>query len=84
MTVESFIDERGRVRERQVQPDDRRPLQVCRIVSLAPVVVEVLATGQRARLFKRLASLDVPAVGVGDLVLVCQVEQGLIALGEVV
>ena len=84
MTTERFTDAQGRVRERQVVADGRRPLQVARIVSLAPVVVEVLATGQRARLYRRLASLDVGSVGVGDLILVAAVEQGLIAIGEVV
>lgn len=84
MSVETFTDDLGRVRQRQVTPDARRDGQVCRVVSLAPVVVEVLSTGQRARLFKRLASLDVSSVGVGDLVFVVAVEQGLIAIGEIV
>ena len=82
--IERIVDADGRVRDREVTPDADRDTQVCRVVSLAPVVVEVLSTGRQARLFKRLASLDVSQIGVGDLVLVVAVEQGLIALGEVV
>lgn len=84
MTTETHVDDQGRVREARVTPDVKAPLQVARVISMSPVVVEVLATGRRAQLFKRLRSLDVAQVGVGDLVLVAKVEQGLIALGEVV
>ena len=84
MTTETYIDDRGRLRESRVRPDVKAPLQVAEVISLTPVIVEVLATGRRAQLFKRLRSLDVAQVGVGDLLLVAKVEQGLIAVGEVV
>ena len=84
MTTETYIDDRGRLRESRVLPDAKAPLQVAEVISLTPMVVEVLATGRRAQLFKRLRSLDVAQVGVGDLLLVAKVEQGLIAVGEVV
>ena len=84
MSIETHIDDRGRLRESRVRPDSKAPLQVAEVISLTPVIVEVLATGRRAQLFKRLRSLDVAQVGVGDLLLVAKVEQGLIAIGEVV
>ena len=84
MSTETYIDDRGRLRESRVRPDAKAPLQVAEVISLTPVIVEVLATGRRAQLFKRLRSLDVAQVGVGDLLLVAKVEQGLIAVGEVV
>ena len=79
MTTERFVDGRGRVRERMVKPDN---LKVATVVSLSPVVVEV--DGNRHTLHKRLASIDVGNVGVGTLLLCCRVEQGLIAIGEVI
>jgi len=84
MTTETYIDDRGRLRESRVRPDAKAPLQVAEVISLTPVIVEVLATGRRAQLFKRLASLDVAQIGVGDTLLVAKVEQGLIAVGKVV
>ena len=80
MSTETFVDDRGRLRERRVMPDERRELQVARVVSLAPVVVEL--NGRERQLHKRLTSLS--AIAVGDYILVCRVEQGLIAVGEVI
>ena len=82
MITERYIDERGRARDRRVMPDARRELQVARVVSLAPVVVEV--DGREFQLHKRLASINVGNVGIGTLLLCCRVEQGVIAVGEVI
>jgi len=89
MTTETYIDDQGRLRESRVRPDAKAPFQVAEVISLTPVVVEVLATGRRAQLYKWVRPLNVPQsapveVGVGDLLLVAKVEQGLIAMGEVV
>ena len=80
MSTETFVDDRGRLRERRVMPDERRELQVARVVSIAPVVVEL--NGRERQLHKRLASLS--AIAVGDYILVCRTEAGIIALGEVI
>ena len=82
MTTETYIDDRGRLRERRIVPDERRELQVARVVSLAPVVVEL--NGRERQLHKRLASIDVGNVTVGTLLLCCATEAGIIAVGEVI
>lgn len=82
-TTEQYVDDHGIVRSERIRDDDRRPFQVVRVVSLAPFTVET-TNGRRHRLFRRLASVDVSAVAVGDWLLCCRVEQGVIVIGEVI
>ncbi len=82
MTTERYVNADGVVIDTEVLPDTMRELQVAEVVSVAPVVVQVLSSGRQAQLHKRLASMA--AVQVGDLVLVCRVDAGLICVGEVI
>ena len=85
MSTERYVDDQGRVIDSEVMPDHMRELQVVRVVSLTPTVVELLSNGRAFQVYKRLASLDVAAVTVGTLLLACRVEQGgIIILGEVI
>lgn len=80
--IERVVAGDGRVVERRVEADHRRPLRAVQVVSTNPYIVDV--DGREVRLFKRLRSLDVSQVTVGSWLLVCRVEQGLIAVGEVI
>ncbi len=82
MTTETYVNADGHLIDTEVLPDAMRELQVAEVVSLSPVVVQV---GDRRRtLHKRLESIDVANVTVGTRLLVCRVEQGVIAVGVVI
>jgi len=60
MTVETFTDERGRVRQRQLKEDAHREVAVARVVALSPPTVDVPGFGV-LRIHARTVGL-VPAV----------------------
>lgn len=80
MTTETFVDDDGRVIEREVLPDALREVAVARVVSLSPPAVRLPGRQRPARVHARVAGLS---VAVNDLVLVARVEQGVVAIGKV-
>jgi len=78
--IETFVDEQGRVIDRQVMPDEQRELMVAKVVSLSPPSVKIKGRSQPVPIAARLSGVTVQ---VDDFVLICRVEQGVIAIGKV-
>ena len=82
--IERYTRDDGVVIDRQVMSDIKRELRPAQVVAVEAGTVTVeIDNGRRFEVWKRCASLDVSAVVVGDWLLCCRVEQGIIAIDEV-
>jgi hypothetical protein len=84
MSTERYVNENGVVVDAEVKPDSERELKAAQVVAIGGGKVTVEFDGRRFDIYKRLSSLDPQTVVVGDWLLCCRVEQGVVALGEVV
>ena len=79
MTTERYVNADGVVIESEVLPDVFREVVVAQVVDLAPPTVQ-LSSGRRIRVHARTVGLTVQLL---DRVLVCRVEQGVVAISKV-
>ena len=80
MTTERYINEDGVVVDTEVLPDELREVVVGRVTSLSPPMAKIPSRPDPIRVHARTVGLT---VAVNDLVLLCRVEQGVVAISKV-